>query len=109
MFVKLSERAVSVTRTSEAMARISVGLHEPDHDLVRGRLAVGRLARHAQPAGADVARERGPRLLLVADRPQVGRQDDRRAREVAALAEAERVEQRGHDLAVAGAADLRLE
>ena len=46
--------------------------------------------------------------VLVAERAQVRGQDERGAAEVAALAEAERVEQRGDELAVgAGPADLR--
>src|SRR4051794_40393797 len=81
-------------------ADLALGLDEADDDVVQRRLPVGALPGHAQAAGADVTRERGPRLVLVAGRTQMGRQDDRGAGEVAALAEAEGVEQRGDQLAV---------
>ena len=106
--VKLSERSLSVTRTGVgAGLDLAVGLDEADHDLVDVGLAVGGLARDAQAAGRDVARERRPRRVLVAERAQVRRQDERGAGEVAALAEAERVQQRGHVLVLAACRGAR--
>src|SRR4051794_38603284 len=77
---------------------LAIGLHQAEHDLVLAGLTVAGLLGHAQAAGADVARERRPGLLIVVDRAQVGRQDDRGAGERAALAEPERIQQRGHQL-----------